>query len=97
MTLPPPKYQVLSIFKNSLGTIVGTYFNCTPPVADHKGHLSDLTQNCLAISDFDMIFQYVFSRWGGSTAYSTMFQEARITDLLVPRDKYYLANAGFAT
>ena len=56
-----------------------------------------LKTHCHAISDFDMIFQYVFSRWDGSTAYSTMFQEARITDLLVPRDKYYLANAGFAT
>ena len=52
-----------------------------------------ITQNCLAICGFDMKFYYIFSRWDGSAADSMMFYDARITDLHIPVDKYYLADA----
>jgi hypothetical protein len=42
-----------------------------------------------------MIFFYIFSRWVGSAADSTMFYDARMTGLHIPADKYYLADAGF--
>ena len=42
-----------------------------------------------------MIFYYIFSGWDGSAADSTMFYDARMTDLHIPTDKYYLADAGF--
>ena len=44
-----------------------------------------------------MTFYYVFSGWEGSAADSTMFHDARITNLPVPAGKYYLADAGFPT
>ena len=44
-----------------------------------------------------MTFYYVFSGWEGSAANSTMFHDARITDLPIPAGKYYLADAGFPT
>jgi len=59
---------------------------------DRKG---GITQNCLAICSFDMKFYYIFSGWDGSAADSTMFYDARITDLHIPVGKYYLADAGF--
>ena len=59
---------------------------------DRKG---GVTQNCLAICGFDMIFYYIFSGWDGSAVDSTMFYDARMTDLHIPADKYYLADAGF--
>jgi hypothetical protein len=59
---------------------------------DRKG---GVTQNCLAICGFDMIFYCIFSGWDGSAADSTMFYDARMTDLHIPADKYYLADAGF--
>jgi len=42
-----------------------------------------------------MNFYYIFSGWDGSVADSTMFYDARITDLEIPVCKYYLADAGF--
>ena len=87
-------------FNDALGAIDGTHINCCPPAADcealgdYKGHV---TQNCLAICNFDMTFCYVFSRWDRSAPDSTMFYDTRVTDLPVPRGKYYLANAGFPT
>ena len=44
-----------------------------------------------------MVFRYIFSGWEGSAADSTMFQDARVTDFPVPKDKFYLADAGFPT
>ena len=54
-----------------------------------------MTQNCLAICGFDMKFLYMFSGWDGSASDSTMFHDARFTDLPVLLGKYYLADAGF--
>ena len=87
-------------FKDTLGAIDGMHINCCPPAADHKAscdYKGHLTQNCLAICDFNMTFCYVFSGWDGSAPDSTMFYDARVTDLPVPRGKYYLADAGFST
>jgi hypothetical protein len=42
-----------------------------------------------------MKFIYIFSGWDGSTADTTMFHDARLTDLPVLRGKYFLADAGF--
>jgi hypothetical protein len=91
-----PKYY--PFFKDALGAIDGTHINCSATAEmrqaarDRKG---GVTQNCLAICGFDMIFYYIFSGWDGSAADSTMFYDARLTDLHIPAGKYYLADAGF--
>lgn len=93
-----PKFY--PFFKDALGAIDGTHINSHVTAAqrqaarDRKG---GITQNCLAICSFDMIFLYIFPGWDGSTADSTMFHDAHITDLPVPPNKYYLADAGFPT
>jgi len=87
-------------FKDALGAIDGTHINCCPSAADRQAardRKGGLTQNCLAICGFDMVFYYMFSGWEGSAADSTMFHDARVTDLPVPPGRYYLANAGFPT
>ena len=91
-----PKYY--PFFKDVLGAIDGTHINCSAyaemrqAARDRKG---GVTQNCLAICGFDMIFYYIFSGWDGSAADSTMFYDARMTDLHIPAGKYYLVDAGF--
>jgi hypothetical protein len=91
-----PKFY--PFFKDALGAIDGTHINCSATAEmrqaarDRKG---GITQNCLAICGFNMIFYYIFSGWDGSAADSTMFYDARMTDLHVPEGKYYLADAGF--
>jgi hypothetical protein len=85
-------------FDSAIGAIDGTHFDCAPPKAelpatrDRKG---GTTQNCLAICDFDLMFKYIFSGWDGSTSDSTMYHDARLTDLTIPVGKYFLADAGF--
>jgi len=56
-----------------------------------------LTQNCLAACTFDLRFTYFLSGWEGSTADSTLFSVARRTDFYIPKGRYYLADAGFAS
>ena len=80
-----PKYY--PFLKDALGAIDGTHINCSASAEmcqaarDHKG---GITQNCLAICGFDMIFYYIFSGWDESAANSTMFYDARMTDLHIP-------------
>jgi hypothetical protein len=91
-----PKFY--PFFKNALGAIDGTHINCMATAEmcqaahDHKG---GVTHNCLAICGFDMIFYYIFNGWDGSTADSTMFYDACMTDLHIPASKYYLADVWF--
>ena len=76
------------------------HINCCPSAADCEAscdYKGQLTQNCLAICDFNMIFHYVLSGWDGSALDSTMLIDVRVTDLPVSRGKYYLANTGFPT
>jgi len=93
-----PKFY--PFFQDALGAIDGTHINCCPSAEDRqaaRNRKGGVTQNCLAICGFDMVFYYIFSGWEGSAADSTMFQDARITDLPVPPGRYYLADAGFPT
>ena len=41
------------------------------------------------------MFRYIFSGWDGSASDSTMYHDARLTDLAIPAGKYFLADAGF--
>ena len=85
-------------FKGAIGAMDGTHISCCPSAAkqelscNHKGWMS---QNCLACCSFDMLFQYMLSRWDGSAADAVIFNNAWQSDLRVPDSQYYLANAGF--
>jgi hypothetical protein len=85
-------------FKDALAAIDGTHFNAIVTAAEREAardRKGNITQNCLAGCDFDMKFIYIFPGWEGSTPDSTMYNDARITDLRIPPGKYYLADAGF--
>ena len=98
----PPEIQknpkFFPFFEDALGAVDGTHINCNATTADRQAardRKGAVTQNCLAICTFDMRFLYIFSGWDGSASDSTMFHDARITDLPVVHGKYYLADAGF--
>jgi len=98
----PPEIQnnpkFYPFFKDALGAIDGTHINCSATAemrqAAHN-HKGGVTQNCLAICCFNMTFYYIFSGWDGSAADSMMFYDAHVTDLHIPPQKYYLADARF--
>ena len=60
---------------------------------DRKGQV---TQNCLAVCGFDMIFYFIVSGWDGVATDALMFSDARRTNFPVPEGRCYLADAGFS-
>lgn len=91
-----PKY--FPFFQDAIGAMDGTHINCCPAgderhlARDRKGGVS---QNTLACCGFNMRFQYILSGMDGCTADASMYNDARLSDLTIPADKYYLADAGF--
>ena len=93
--------KLFPFFQDCVGAIDGSHMFVRPPSAtrgpwrDRKGNLS---QNMLAVCDFDMNFTYVLVGWEGSVADSTLYLHAtRNGGLVVPDGKYWIADAGFAS
>ena len=94
LTTPNP------FFADALGAIDGTHIFCTSSAEDRdstRDRKGNLTQNCLAVCSFDMLFLYFMSGWEGSAHDLVHFHHARRTDFSIPEGKYYLADAGFAS
>lgn len=87
-------------FEGALGAIDGTHIRCTSSAADcdaSRNRKGVITQNCLAACSFDLQFMYVLSGWEGSAHDSTLFHDAHQVDFNIPKGRYYLADAGFAS
>jgi DDE superfamily endonuclease len=61
----------------------------------YQNRKGGISQNVLAVCLFDLKFIYVMSGWEGSTADSWLWHSARLMDLSVLVDHYYLRDAGF--
>lgn len=87
-------------FKDVVGAIDGTHIKCCPIESERsvaRNRKGTVTQNCLIGCSFDLLFTYVLSGWEGSVADAKLYSEARHVDFRIPRGKYYLADAGFAS
>ena len=70
------------------------------PKIDHphfRSRKGELSQNILAVCSFDLRFLYILSGWEGSAHDSRVMDDARKTNFTVPHNRYYLADAGFAS
>ena len=85
-------------FRGCLGAIDGSHMPLSPPAAlqslyrNRKGFLS---QNCLFICNFDMVFTYILTGWEGSATDSRVWADALAKGFSVPEGFYYLADAGY--
>ncbi|XP_031273664.1 putative nuclease HARBI1 [Pistacia vera] len=90
-------------FKDCLGAIDGTHIRGSTPVevADtYRNREGALSQNVIAVCDFNMLFTYVVTSWEGSA------HDARVLNSVLddpgsgfphpPPGKYYLVDAGYA-
>jgi DDE superfamily endonuclease len=96
--LNSPKFH--PFFDCALGAIDGIHIQCHSSAADRdamRNRKGVLTQNCLVACSFDLRFTYFLSGWEGSVADSTLFNEARRIDFYIPRGRFYLGDAGFAS
>ncbi|KAI3864288.1 hypothetical protein MKX03_006121 [Papaver bracteatum] len=88
-------------FKDCVGAIDGTQIPAMVgldeqvPFWCRKGFI---LQNVLVACSFDLQFQHVLAGWEGSAADSRILDSAltRSDRLIVPKGKFYLADAGFA-
>ena len=85
-------------FQGCLGAIDGSHIHISPPATlqslyrNRKGFLS---QNCLFICNFDMLFTYILSGWEGSATDARVWADALMKGFSVPGGFYYLADAGY--
>lgn len=87
-------------FRDCVGALDGSHIKAhivgeTKPYRNRKG---DLSQNVLAVVDFNMLFTYVLAGWEGSAADITVLSYARDMEGFgrnLPKGKYYVADAGY--
>jgi hypothetical protein len=93
-----PKY--FPYFKDCIGALDGTHIACHVPTSAHpryrnrKGYIS---QNVLAICNFDLLFLYILPGWEGSAHDQRVLSDALYQhELKIPPEKYYLGDAGYS-
>lgn len=86
--------------ENSIGAIDRTHIlaqvpsNRVGPFRSRKGQIS---QNVLAACTFDLFFCYILPGWEGSAHDGRVLQHALSLDFIIPDEKYYLTDAGYAS
>jgi hypothetical protein len=92
-----PKYA--TYFADCIGALDGTHIDVWVPPNDQaryrnrKGHLS---QNVLAVCNFDMEFTYVLAGWEGSAHDTAVWRDAiHYKGFRTPPGKYWLGDAGY--
>ena len=91
-----PKFH--DYFKDALGALDGSQIIFAPFAYLHeqywnrKGYIS---QNCLFACRFSLQFCYALTGWEGSATDACIWDDAINHDFMVPKGKYYLADAGF--
>ena len=93
-------YTFFPYFKDCIGAIDGTHIPISPPEkvkAMYRNRKGELSQNVLAVCDFDMRFTDLLCGWEGSISDSTLWVEGiRSGAIRVPDGKYLLGDAGFS-
>lgn len=85
-------------FQYALGAIDGSHIHFAPPVfkqAVYRNRKGFTSQNCLFGCTFQLLFTYALTGWEGSAADAWVYNNAIATDLVISKDWYYLADAGF--
>ena len=92
-------YKYMPYFNDCIGALDGTHIPAFIPVADQKpfrNRKKVLTQNVLAVANFDCTFSYVLTGWEGSAHDSRVLNDAKTKGLALFAGKFYLGDAGYA-
>jgi hypothetical protein len=87
-------------FKDCIGALDGSHIPAHVPEvcrASYRNRKGQVSQNVLAVCSMDMRFLYILPGWEGSAPDTRVYEDARKTDFKVPRDRYYLADAGYGS
>jgi hypothetical protein len=87
-------------FDGALGALDGTHLDAWMTADERtagRDRNGNISQNVLAVCSFDLRFLYVLGGIEGSAADASIFTIARLVDFHVPKDRYYLGDAGFGS
>ena len=87
-------------FENAIGAIDGSHIPISVGLANqgkYRNRKKFISQNVLAVCNFDFTFSFLVAGWEGSATDSRVLNESLSKGLLsVPPGKYYVADAGYA-
>ena len=90
--------ELWPFFQGCLGAIDGSHIPLSPPAAlqsIYRNRKRFISQNCLFICNFNMLFTYILLGWEGSATDSCVWADALAKGFSVPEGFYYLADAGY--
>jgi DDE superfamily endonuclease len=94
-----PKYW--PYFTDCLGALDGTHIPVHVPIGDQsrfRNRKGGISQNVLAVCNFDLQFTYVLAGWEGSAHDSLVVRDAQGRHgFVTPKGKYWLGDAGYAS
>lgn len=92
-----PKYY--PYFQDCIGALDGTHIPAVVPksrVAPYRNRKGFLSQNVLAVCDFDMVIRYVLAGWEGSAHDGRVYIDSLTKGFPLRAGKYYLGDAGYS-
>jgi hypothetical protein len=95
--LNDPKFY--PYFSNCIGALDGTHIPAVVSALDQKpfrNRKGFISQNVLAVVNFDMTFSYILAGWEGSAHDGRVLNDALTKGLHLFPSKFYLGDAGYA-
>ena len=92
-----PKFS--PFFRDCIGALDGSHIPAVVAVEEQgvfRNRKKFISQNLLAVSNFDMTFSYALAGWEGSAHDGRVFEDAKMKGLPLFNGRYYLGDAGYA-
>jgi hypothetical protein len=86
-------------FKDCIGALDGSHVNAHVPTdrqGSYRNRKGQLTQNVLAVCNFDMLFTYILAKWESTANDARVLQDAQLRGFEALPSKYFLADAGYS-
>jgi hypothetical protein len=102
--IPPPldtsdyireNYRFFPYFENCLGALDGSHVHALTSNPLFRNRKKTMSQNVLAVVNFDLTFSYVLAGWEGSAHDGQVIRDALGKGLIRRNNKYYLGDAGY--
>ena len=86
-------------FGDCIGALDGTHIPAILPIDEHgvfRNRKKSISQNVLAVTNFDLTFSYALCGWEGSAHDSRVLDDAKSKGLPAITGKYFLGDGGYA-
>lgn len=91
-------YRYFPYFENCVGAFDGTHIPAVPPLDERfvfRNRKGVISQNVLAVADFDLTFTYALTGWEGSAHDGRVLNDSKTKGFPSVQGKFFLADAGY--